>query len=92
MPDARARARVRLYPRALKGFHRFVAGLDAAWCGLWLGMLSRDDLHAVDDAFYDELPMYRGDEHNRRGLFDWEAEAMDAHFPRQGALLVVGAG
>ena len=55
-------------------------------------MLSRDDLNAVDAAFYGSQGLYRGDAHNRRGLFDWEEQALAAHFPPRGSLLVVGAG
>ncbi|HEX6057402.1 MAG TPA: class I SAM-dependent methyltransferase [Gemmatimonadaceae bacterium] len=84
--------RAALYLRALPLFRRVLAGIDAAWTGLWLGALGRDDLAAVDASFYSEWDRYRSEEHNTRGLFAWEQEALRAFFPPAGRLLVTGAG
>jgi hypothetical protein len=42
--------------------------------------------------FYASRSSYHTDEHNRRGLFDWEAYAIDKHFPPRGLLRLIGAG
>jgi hypothetical protein len=84
--------RAALYLRALPLFRRVVAGIDAAWAGLWLGVLGRDGLAAVDASFYAEWERYRSEAHNTRGLFSWEEEAMRAFLPASGRLLVTGAG
>ena len=84
--------RAALYLRALPLFRRLISGVDAAWSGVWLGMLRREDLAAVDSSFYAGWDRYRTDEHNTRGLFAWEEEAIRAWFPAAGRLLVTGAG
>lgn len=72
---------------------RWSAASDAVQTGLWLGVLGQDALHRVDDVFYATgSGAYRTDEHNTRGLFPWEAEAVRAHFGGCRSLLVVGAG
>jgi hypothetical protein len=86
---ARAGSR-RLLARA--GSHRLLAAADAVHAGLWLGLLDRPDLHALDQLRYDAAAGYRQDAHNLRGLFDWERQALGEHFGRTGSLLVLGAG
>lgn len=69
--------------------------LTAAHSGLWFGLLRARDLAEVDSLVYDRTYAYhQTDEHNDRGLFDWEEEALRAHFPASGRLLItsVGAG
>jgi hypothetical protein len=75
--------------------------LSAVWAtsiGVWLGILSRSALDAIDDIYYlgdigrQCNPIdYRADAHNRRGLWEWEREALDRHF-RKGRVAVLGAG
>jgi hypothetical protein len=84
--------RASLYLRAHRVFKRGLAGLDAAWSGLWLGAMRREDLLDVDTAYYLELDRYRTEEHNRYGLFDWEEESLREYFPLRGRLLVTAAG
>lgn len=84
--------RAALYLRALPLFRRLISGMDAAWSGVWLGLMRREELAAVDESFYAEWDRYRSDEHNTRGLFAWEEEAVRAWFPPSGRLLVTGAG
>jgi hypothetical protein len=84
--------RASLYLRAHRVFKRVLAGLDAAWAGLWLGALRREDLFDVDTAYYLELDRYRSDEHNRHGLFAWEEASLRDCFPPSGRLLVTAAG
>ena len=84
--------RARGYVAAVRARARAAAVADAVWTGLWLGVLRREDLHAVDGAFYDGQALYRDDAHNRRGLLRWERRALDAHFPPSGRLLVLAAG
>jgi hypothetical protein len=83
-------ARIDLALAAL--WRRGLFAADVGFVGFWLGVLDREDLHAVDDAFYRKRENYRSEEHNRRGLFPWEAEAVREHFADARRLLVVGAG
>ena len=84
--------RARGYVAAVRARARAAALADAVWAGLWLGLFRREDLHAVDGAFYDAQALYRDEAHNRRGLLRWERRALGEHFPAQGRLLVLGAG
>jgi len=68
------------------------ATCDALHTGLWLGLLDRLDLHAVDQATYVARPRYRSDVHNLGGLFGWEQRMLAEHFPGAGSLVVLGAG
>lgn len=83
--------RVRAYFAATAGWTRAGALLQAAYEGLWLGMLGRADLHRLDERFYDRNASYHGDAHNLRGLFPWEAEALELFGGRR-RLLVMAAG
>lgn len=93
------RLRARVFPHS----HRLAKGLlarapggrgaVAAHSGLWLGLLSEADLQAVDEATYQgKYAYHHTDDHNLRGLFDWETAAIDRWFPASGRVLVTSAG
>lgn len=63
-------------------------GLNA----IWLGLLTREDLHAVAQAAYRSRSKYRAVEYNRRGLWEWESRAIDEYFADSKRLLVAAAG
>src|SRR5215208_5585757 len=64
-----------------------------AFVGFWLGVLDRRTLHAIDDLAYQRRKSkYQNPEYNRRGLFEWEREAIESYFPDRGRLTVIGAG
>ncbi|PRY30479.1 hypothetical protein [Pseudosporangium ferrugineum] len=65
---------------------------DAVHAGLWLGLLDRADLHAVDQDEYRRRTAYRSDAYNLSGLFEWERRMIDRHFPAAGPVVVLGAG
>ena len=71
---------------------RLAAASDAVQTGLWLGVLGRDALAAVDETFYREQALYASEAHNLRGLYPWEEEAIGAYFGGCRSLLLVGAG
>jgi hypothetical protein len=73
--------------------------LEACFSGFWLGILQREELHRIDQAYYDDpANLYNEDhdyfdaEYNRRGLWKWERQAIDTCFPKDGKLLVGSAG
>jgi SAM-dependent methyltransferase len=88
----RLTGKARLYRLVQAASRQIAAAGGATHAGLWLGVLDRGDLHALDQARYAAAAAYRQDAHNLRGLFDWERRALDAHFPATGSLLVLGAG
>jgi hypothetical protein len=65
--------------------------LQAVYDGVWLGLLHREHLYAVDERFYNRNASYHGDAHNLRGLFDWEKAALEA-FEGCRRVAVLGAG
>jgi SAM-dependent methyltransferase len=73
-------------PRALE------RALRGALAGLWLGVLSDDELRALDERYYDSEGVYRTAEWNERGLFGWERALVEAHFEPGGRVLVLGCG
>jgi hypothetical protein len=91
--SGRIRWRAQGYIRIGTAIQRLPPIPRAIVAGLWLGLLSRVDLHHVDEDFYSEhLSTYASDEHNRRGLFEWERVAIEAHFNGRRNILVGAAG
>ena len=84
-------ARVRAYLGVSTAWKNAGALLQSVYDGVWLGVLRRADLHAIDERFYDRNAPYHGDAHNLRGLFPWEETALQA-FDGCGRVLVIGAG
>lgn len=60
--------------------------------GVWLGLLSRDRLHEIDDAYYSGHRDYLDEAPARTGLKRWERAAVDGHFRPGGTIAVMGAG
>jgi hypothetical protein len=103
---------VRIYFLTRSWFEKTLAmawgGAWACFTGLWLGVLPRDSLHAIDEEYYSrsnrgdsartrlpvrpDEPDYHGEEWNKSGLFDWEKEVVIEYFANYKRLLVIGAG
>lgn len=66
--------------------------IEAVVDGVWLGVLDRSALDRVDEAYYKHWGEYDQDAYNLGGLTEWEAEAIDRHFPSGGRVVVTGAG
>lgn len=90
-PRTRAPMRVRAFLGMSAAWKNAGALLQAVYDGAWLGLLRREDLHAVDERYYDRTASYHGDAHNLRGLFDWEKTALEA-FDGCRRVAVLGAG
>lgn len=73
-------------------FIALLAVLEAVNAGLWLGLLRRGQLHAVTAHYYRGQACYVDPGFNGSGLFDWEALAVQQHFPASGHVLVAGCG
>lgn len=73
-------------PRALERASR------GALAGLWLGVLSDDQLRALDERYYESEGVYRTEAWNERGLFGWERAMVEQHFDRDAAVVVLGCG
>lgn len=82
----------RFYLASAALVRRVVAGVDLLFTGLWLGLLSRRSLHAIDELIYRRRSSYSSEAHNRRGLFDWEEAAVRQYFTGCRTLLLIGAG
>jgi ABC-type multidrug transport system ATPase subunit len=90
----------RAYRSASLRRDQMVKAANGCFDGLWLGLLDRDALARLDEAFYtggrDVLDgrafSYTEEQHNLSGLQSWEEAAVDAHFPAGGRVVVTGAG
>jgi hypothetical protein len=91
-PALRAPRVVRLYFASVRFVERATTLAAAALVGGWLGVLSRDRLHAIDAAHYNRRRMYWTPAYNRRGLWDWERRAVTEHFEGRSRVLVAAAG
>lgn len=83
---------VRFYLWQGERWVKLVRALDGAYSGIWLGLLSRDHLDAVDTLYYHDSSTYNGERHNLRGLMEWEEEAVGGFFGGRTRLAVLGAG
>jgi hypothetical protein len=68
---------------------RFVKAINE---GVWLGLLSGDDLNALTAAYYRESPYYASKKHTVSGLFEWEKTALERYFPKDSHILIAAAG
>jgi hypothetical protein len=95
-PLARSTLRLLIPPylAAERALRCTLAPLHPYWSGFWLGVLSEPALAVLDRTVYQSGREYRSREHNLRGLFPWEAEAVALHFEgcRQPLVLGVGGG
>lgn len=93
MESARPNAvRVRGFAATDAWHQRTLSALQALHQGWWLGWLDNRDLDDLARRQYSRWPRYCDDAYTASGLQDWEAEAVRAHFPAGGALLVGAAG
>ncbi|WP_376691996.1 methyltransferase domain-containing protein [Wenzhouxiangella sp. EGI_FJ10409] len=60
--------------------------------GLALGLFRREDFHYLDELNAGRTGKWASESHNLRGLLPWESEALKAHFPSRGRLLITAAG
>lgn len=84
--------KLRVYGASRRLLDVSIVTARAVFTGTWLGLLSRESLHAGDALYYRRARMYHTDAHNLSGLFPWEADAIDRYFSGCRALLVTSAG
>lgn len=60
--------------------------------GVSLGLLSQEDLHALDERYYHQHVEYLDNGYNSRGLFAWETAALKKHFSGCKTLILTAAG
>jgi hypothetical protein len=90
---------VHLYLFSQSRFAKALTIAKACFTGLWLGVLGREKLHAVDEEYYSRSKRdssneynYHSKEYNRRGLWDWEERVLADYFAGCKRLLLIGAG
>jgi hypothetical protein len=90
---------VRVFFSSQRILERAFRVATACFVGLWLGVLTRERLHAIDEEYYTRsrsgLPgehNYHDLEYNRRGLWEWEEQALTEHFAGCERLILIGAG
>lgn len=91
---------LRAYWRTSSQRQRLLLAADACFQGFWLGVLDREALARIDEHYYrgrretlgGRAFLYTEDEYNLQGLQDWEAAAVNEHFPAGQRVVVTGAG
>jgi hypothetical protein len=90
---------IRLYFFTQSRFAKTLALARACFIGLWLGVLTRASLHAIDEEYYTRTKRgipgeynFHSTAYNQRGLWDWEEEMLNDYFADCRRLLVIGAG
>jgi hypothetical protein len=74
--------RAQTYPRWLKAIAN----------GLWLGLLTRGQMHVIDRVYYERTSYYTGEAYNKSGFFDWERKAFLEYFQSCQTILVAAVG
>lgn len=82
----------RLYLAAWDSYEKLEGVLHALFTGFWLGVLDRESLHRIDEAYYNQESRYQDEQYNRMGLFAWEMEVVRGYFSGCRTLMLVGAG
>lgn len=83
---------VSLYLWSERSLQRLFRLVKACFDGLWLGLLSRELLEAVDVSYYHREKQYTDEGYNRGGLWLWEQAALDRFFVGSERIVVTGAG
>jgi len=60
--------------------------------GIWLGLLREESLQSVTADGYKAGGVFGTEQHNRRGLFAWERDAVAKFFPPRSRILIAAAG
>jgi hypothetical protein len=90
----------RAYTSTGAHWRRLLTVLNAAFDGLWLGLMDRETLAGLDEQYYEDRResfsgrsyAYVDDAYNLQGLQPWEAAAVDEHFTGGARVVVTGAG
>ncbi len=81
-----------LYFKTEKWVHRVGTLMGALRQGVWLGLMDGESLNRLTALSYDNSQMYKAEEHNSYGLFDWEQTVIKRYFANCRSVLVGGAG
>jgi hypothetical protein len=82
----------KMYKRSQDLLQKYFALLQTLLNGFWLGVLSSDSLHKIDEMYYENSSMYYSADYNRRGLQKWEQAMIENYFQDCRRLLLLGAG
>lgn len=84
-----------VYPAVHRLVKSALSGAKIFHEGIWLGLFDHAGLDRLSIRQYGQsgaLDRYLDDQHNRSGLFGWEADAVHSFFPSGARVLVAAAG
>jgi len=85
--------KLRIYIFSWKLLQKILLFLNICFIGFWIGILKREDLHLIDEWYYNDADdMYIKEEYNQRGFWQWEGKALNKYFQNCRCLLVAGSG
>jgi hypothetical protein len=82
----------RWYYRSDRLVNAGLRALRGLFEGIWLGVLSPEQIARLDEVYYDRATMYVMESYNRAGLWSWEQAAIDMHFAGVRKIVVTSAG
>lgn len=83
---------IKVYLASLNIFQKVIKLLNACFIGFWLGFLKTEDIHLVDDIYYNKTRQYRDESYNLSGLWQWEKQVLERYFSSSKSLLVGAVG
>lgn len=91
-PSSADNRTVRLFFRSNRVCNGLQGLIRGCFEGAWLGLLCRERLNQLDEAYYQRQLEYVDETYNRQGLFSWEISAVEAHFAGLRRIAVTSAG
>lgn len=83
---------IKIHKQSYRYFYQLIDLLTACFVGFWLGVLDRNSMYQIDQQFYDSEAIYRDEEYNQSGFWEWEFKAIQTHFKACKTILLAGAG
>lgn len=83
---------LKIYFFTRKKLDKLFVLLNACLSGFWLGILNQKTMYLIDEYYYDNQKMYRWEEYNKAGFWEWEKKVIDEYFHECTSLLLLGAG
>jgi hypothetical protein len=78
--------------KANKGLQKLFEFYGAVRAGLQIGLLSREQIGALDNRYFEDAVKYSSPDYNRQGFFPWEQTAVSKYFSDCRSVLVAAVG
>lgn len=83
---------IKIYKKSQTLLAKGQLAVQTIFNGFWLGISSYQNLHEIDQVYYDDAGDYCTVDYNKKGLREWEQEMIGKYFQGYQNLLLIGAG